>query len=80
MCYNKTSCRNKPDEARIFSLGSVFRNEKVSYKHLVEFNQVEGVVVGKNATLRDLMGIQREFYRRIGSYKNKILANIFPIH
>ncbi|HXW02956.1 MAG TPA: phenylalanine--tRNA ligase subunit alpha, partial [Nitrosarchaeum sp.] len=62
----KHLAEHKPDEARIFSLGRVFRNEKVSYKHLVEFNQVEGIVVGKNTTLRDLMGIQREFYRRIG--------------
>jgi len=69
---------NKPDEARVFSLGRVFRNEKVSYKHLVEFNQVEGVVVGKNATLRDLMGIQREFYRRIGITRVKFWPTFFP--
>ena len=62
---------NKPDEARVFSLGRVFRNEKVSYKHLVEFNQIEGVVVGRNANLRNLMGIQKEFYRRIGITKIK---------
>jgi len=62
----------KPDEARIFSLGRVFRNEKASYKHLVEFNLVEGVVVGKHITLRDLMGIQKEFYRKIGLTKVKI--------
>jgi len=58
-----------PDEARIFSLGRVFRNEKLSFKHLAEFNQVEGVVVGKHITLRDLMGIQKEFYRMIGLTK-----------
>ena len=68
----------KPDEARIFSLGRVFRNEKVSYKHLVEFNQVEGVVVGKHITLRDLMGIQREFYRKIGLTKVKFWPTFFP--
>lgn len=69
---------HKPDEARVFSLGRVFRNEKVSYKHLVEFNQVEGVVVGKNTTLRDLMGIQREFYKRIGITKIKFWPTFFP--
>ena len=68
----------KPDEARVFSLGRVFRNEKVSYKHLVEFNQVEGIVVGKNVTLRDLMGIQREFYKRIGITKIKFWPTFFP--
>jgi len=67
-----------PDEARIFSLGRVFRNEKVSYKHLAEFNQVEGVVIGKNVTLRDLMGLQEEFYRRIGLTKIKFWPTFFP--
>jgi phenylalanyl-tRNA synthetase alpha chain len=68
----------KPDEARIFSLGRVFRNEKVSYKHLAEFNQVEGVVIGKNVSLRDLMGLQEEFYRRIGLTKIKFWPTFFP--
>ena len=74
----KHLAENKPDEARIFSLGRVFRNEKVSYKHLVEFHQIEGVVVGKNATLRDLMGIQREFYKQIGITKIKFWPTFFP--
>jgi phenylalanyl-tRNA synthetase alpha chain len=69
---------NKPEEARIFSIGRVFRNEKVSYKHLVEFNQVEGVVVGKNVSLRDLMGLQREFYLKMGMKKIKFWPTFFP--
>ncbi len=68
----------KPDEARVFSVGRVFRNEKVSYKHLVEFNQVEGVVVGKNVTLRDLMGLQTEFYHKMGLKKVKFWPTFFP--
>ena len=74
----KHLAQNKPDEARIFSLGRVFRNEKVSYKHLVEFNQIEGIVVGKDANLRNLMGIQREFYKRIGITKIKFWPTFFP--
>ena len=74
----KHLAETKPDEARFFSLGRVFRNEKVSYKHLVEFNQIEGVVIGKDATLRNLMGIQREFYKRIGITKIKFWPTFFP--
>jgi len=74
----KHLAENKPDEARVFSLGRVFRNEKVSYKHLVEFNQIEGIVIGKDATLRNLMGIQREFYKRIGITKIKFWPTFFP--
>ena len=74
----KHLAENKPDEARFFSLGRVFRTEKVSYQNLVEFNQIEGVVVGKDASLRNLMGIQREFYKRIGITKIKFWPTFFP--
>ena len=74
----KYLAENKLEEARIFSLGRVFRNEKVSYKHLFEFNQVEGIVVGKDVTLRDLMGLQREFYRKMGLTKIKFWPTFFP--
>ena len=70
--------QTNPDSARIFSLGSVFRNEKQSYKHLAEFNQVEGVIVGRNVTLRGLMGIQKEFYKRMGMGKVKFWPTFFP--
>ena len=66
------------DEARLFSIGRVFRNEKLSYKHLAEFHQVEGVVVGKNVTLRDLMGLQTEFYHKMGIKKIKFWPTFFP--
>jgi phenylalanyl-tRNA synthetase alpha chain len=74
----KHLAENKPSEAQIFSLGRVFRNEKVSYKHLVEFNQIEGIVIGKDANLRNLMNIQREFYKRIGITKIKFWPTFFP--
>ena len=74
----KHLAEKKPDEARVFSLGRVFRNEKVSYKHLVEFNQIEGIVIGNNTTLRDLMGIQKEFYKQLGLTKIKFWPTFFP--
>ncbi|MGA7976809.1 MAG: phenylalanine--tRNA ligase subunit alpha, partial [Nitrososphaeraceae archaeon] len=69
---------NKQDEARIFSVGRVFRNEKMTYKHLMEFHQVEGVVTGKDLTLRDLMGLQTLFYSRLGIKKVKFWPTYFP--
>ena len=74
----KALAEHKYDDARLFSIGRVYRNEKVSYKHLVEFNQVEGVVVGKKVTLRDLMGLQMEFYRKMGIKKAKFWPTFFP--
>jgi phenylalanyl-tRNA synthetase alpha chain len=69
---------NKPSSARIFSLGQVFRNEKMTYKHLMEFHQVEGVVTGKGLSLRDLMGLQTIFYSRLGIKKVKFWPTFFP--
>jgi phenylalanyl-tRNA synthetase alpha chain len=69
---------NKPQSARVFSIGRVFRNEKVSYKHLVEFNQVEGIVTDEHVTLRDLMGLQKEFYSKLGIKKIKFWPTFFP--
>jgi phenylalanyl-tRNA synthetase alpha chain len=69
---------NKPESARVFSIGRVFRNEKVSYKHLIEFNQVEGIVTAKHVTLRDLMGLQKEFYSKLGIKKIKFWPTFFP--
>lgn len=68
----------KPESARFFSVGRVFRNEKVSYKHLVEFHQVEGVATAPRASLRDLMGLQKEFYARMGIKKVKFWPTFFP--
>ncbi len=50
---------------KLFSIGKVFRNEKIDAMHLPEFHQIEGVVVG-DVNLRDLMGHITEFYTRIG--------------
>lgn len=74
----KYLAENQPNNARVFSMGRVFRNEKTSYKHLVEFNQVEGIIAGKDANLRNLMGIQKEFYKRIGLDKIKFWPTFFP--
>lgn len=68
----------QPETARFFSVGRVFRNEKVSYKHLVEFHQVEGVVTGPGASLRDIMGLQKEFYAKMGIKKIKFWPTFFP--
>jgi phenylalanyl-tRNA synthetase alpha chain len=68
----------KPDVGRFFSVGRVFRNEKLSYKHLVEFHQVEGVATAQDASLRDLMGLQKEFYSKMDIKRIKFWPTFFP--
>ncbi len=65
-------------EAKIFSIGKVFRNETVDYKHLAEFMQIDGIVISKNGNVRELMGIIKEFYTRLGFKNVKFWPSYFP--
>ncbi len=68
----------KPEKDKVFLIGRVFRNEKVSFKHLVEFHQVEGIYVNDDANLRQLIGIQTEFYSKLGIKRIKFWPTFFP--
>ena len=70
--------KSKLNNGRIFSIGRVFRNEKMSYKHLMEFHQIEGIVIGETVNLRDLMGLQKQFYSKLGLEKVKFWPTYFP--
>lgn len=63
---------------RVFGIGRVFRNEAMDATHLPEFHQVEGIVVEDGATLAMLMGILREFYKRMGFPEVKFRPSFYP--
>jgi len=64
--------------AKLFSVGSVFRNERVDARHLVEFHQVEGIVKSPDANIRRLMGYISEFYSGLGFRDVKFWPTYFP--
>jgi phenylalanyl-tRNA synthetase alpha chain len=64
----------------VFSVDRVYRNEQVTYKHLAEFHQIEGIVVDKRVTLRDLMGTLKTFYTKFGIEEDRVLAKLLPLH
>jgi len=64
--------------AKYFCVGRIFRNEAVDSTHLPEFHQIEGFIMGKGLTLRDLMGYIKEFYRRMGITKIKFRPTYNP--
>jgi phenylalanyl-tRNA synthetase alpha chain len=68
----------KPEQGKVFLIDRVFRNEKVSYKHLTEFHQIEGIFTAKSVNLRQLMEIQTEFYNKLGIKKIKFWPTYFP--
>lgn len=58
--------KQKFEPIKLFSIDRVFRNEALDSTHLAEFNQVEGVILGKNLTLGNLMGIIESFFEKLG--------------
>jgi phenylalanyl-tRNA synthetase alpha chain len=64
--------------AKFFSVRKVFRNEALSWKHLFEFHQVEGIVVDPNANLKHLKGYLKNFYNKLGFEKVRMRPGHFP--
>lgn len=54
------------EPVKIFSVGKVFRNESIDYKHLAELHQSDGIVIGDNLTLAHLAGILKTYYAALG--------------
>jgi phenylalanyl-tRNA synthetase alpha chain len=63
---------------KYFAVGRVFRNEATDFKHLAEFHQVEGIIAWEGATFRDLLGIIKEFYKKLGFEKIRFRPSFFP--
>jgi phenylalanyl-tRNA synthetase alpha chain len=65
-------------EARVFAVSKVYRNESLDYKHLSEFYQMDGIIVGKGLNVRHLMGFLTEFYKKLGMSDVKLWPTYFP--
>jgi phenylalanyl-tRNA synthetase alpha chain len=68
----------KEKERRIFAVSKVYRNENLDYKHLPEFYQMDGIMVGEGLNVRHLMGFLIEFYKKLGMPQVKIWPTYFP--
>ncbi|MBR9690911.1 phenylalanine--tRNA ligase subunit alpha [Candidatus Woesearchaeota archaeon] len=64
--------------AKFFSVNKVFRNEAPDWKHLFEFNQVEGIVVDPDANLKHLKGYLKEFFGKMGFTDVRMRPAHFP--
>ncbi|NUM35301.1 MAG: phenylalanine--tRNA ligase subunit alpha [Candidatus Brocadiae bacterium] len=73
------SIADNPNPPRkLFCVGRVFRNETISFKHLPEFHQVDGIVIDKDASFTCLLGTIQEFYKNMGFSKMKFKPAFFP--
>lgn len=64
--------------AKVFSIGKVFRRENLDATHLPEFYQIEGIIHEEGANFRQLIGVLKEFYRRMGFEKIRLRPAYFP--
>jgi len=63
---------------KVFSIERVFRKENIDPTHLPEFYQIEGIVHEEHTTFRQLIGILKEFYKRMGFEKIRFRPGYFP--
>ncbi len=64
---------------KYFTIARCFRPDVVDATHLIEFNQLEGFVAGKNFTFRKLLGLLKEFAVEVaGAEKVKFLPDYYP--
>jgi phenylalanyl-tRNA synthetase alpha chain len=71
--------KNLQVPGKYFSIARCFRPEVTDRTHLTEFNQVEGIVVGEDLTLRNLLGVLERFATKLaGADKVKFRPDYFP--
>jgi len=76
----RTIAKLKPEDlpVKYFAVGRCFRNETLDWKHLAEFYQTEGIVVGEGVTFRQLQGYLKRFFTKMGFPKARFRPGYFP--
>ena len=63
---------------KLFSVGKVFRNESIDYKHLAELCQTDGIVIGNNLTFANLIDTLKRFFSQLGIDDIRLKPSYFP--
>jgi phenylalanyl-tRNA synthetase alpha chain len=69
---------NRKPPCKVFSIGRVFRKENIDSTHLPEFYQIEGIIHEEGSNFKQLIGILKEFYKRMGFEKVRCRPGYFP--
>jgi phenylalanyl-tRNA synthetase alpha chain len=71
---------DNPPPVRLILPGMCFRYEQVTVRHEMQFNQVEGLAVGRGITFGDLKGTLSDFARRLygAQVRTRFRASYFP--
>jgi len=64
---------------KYFAIARCFRPDVIDKTHLTEFNQVEGIILGEDLGLKDLLGVLKRFAIEVaGADKVKYRPDYFP--
>lgn len=70
---------SKPKEGKYFAIARCFRPDVIDATHLTEFNQLEGIVIGKNLNFRNLLFLLTNLVKSIvGDVEIKFLPDYYP--
>ena len=63
---------------KVFSIDRVYRRETIDPTHLPEFYQLEGIVMDKGVSFRNLLGCLATFYHKMGFPSIRFRPGYFP--
>lgn len=63
---------------KAFCIDRAYRREAIDPTHTPEFEQLEGVVMDKNVSFKNLLGCLKEFYQRMGFEDVRFRPGYFP--
>ncbi|MCY0860378.1 MAG: phenylalanine--tRNA ligase subunit alpha [Sulfolobaceae archaeon] len=63
---------------RVFVLGKVFRPDTIDATHLMEFHQLDGLVIESGFSFRDLLSLLKEIFNRLNIPQVKFKPAYFP--
>lgn len=69
---------NPEPPIKAFCIDRAYRRETIDPTHTPEFEQLEGVVMDKDMSFADLLGLLAEFYHRIGFEEVRFRPGYFP--
>ncbi len=69
---------NSEPPVKAFSVDWNFRSEATDATHLSQFIQIEGIVMEEEANLNMLIGLLKEFYKKMGFEDVKVRPSYFP--
>jgi phenylalanyl-tRNA synthetase alpha chain len=79
-CLSARTLASNPEvPGKYFAVARCYRPDVLDATHLIEFNQVEGIVIDESLNLRNLLGILEIFAREIaGAEKLRFYPDYYP--